>query len=152
MKRVLLMLLSLCLLLGSMSSGKAAEESSRARIAQLVIDLGDEAWIKREDAERQLLLIGLPALDSLKIASMSKATNNTSDRLAAMDPQARVDEAQHLANLETARAAYTSARPIWDAALAYVGDTPDSSVGQRCVLDCQQCGARYAECCCEGSA
>ena len=77
--------------------------------------------------------------------------SNTNDFLSSMSAQERVEHAQRMADLETLRAAYTSVRPDWDAALYYVGESPASDVGQRCPLDCTQCGARLAECPCVGS-
>jgi len=74
-----------------------------------------------------------------------------SNSMSSMSAQERVEHAQRMADLEIMRAAYTSARPDWDAALAFVGESSDSGMGQRCPLDCHQCGASLAECPCEGS-
>jgi len=82
---------------------------------------------------------------------MSNTNDNTNNGFSAMSAQERVEHAQRVADLEDMRCAYTSARPDWDAALSYVGESPASDVGQRCLLDCSQCGARLAECPCEGS-
>lgn len=60
---------------------KESKKASSAEINRLVAQLGDDAFVKREQARKQLEAIGEPALDSLKKAAES--TDDAEIRTAA---------------------------------------------------------------------